>query len=177
MDQWKWWLVVSGFVVSNGIGFGLFAREHSKHSVVSESTEALSKRLAATEVEMEKLKLERHRIVVKTSDMTRRLKLRTAKAATRNASGVVIEAVPYAGIPLMLAVTAADLYDACEIMKEINTLHASIGLESNDINKVCGLSIPSFKQLRDKIKRHCGKSKECDVPDAKLDDVVSQDGK
>jgi hypothetical protein len=177
MSQWKWWLVVTGLILSSGTGFGLFALERSKHVEGNGSTEVLSKRLAATEIEVEKLRLERQRIVEKASGMTRRLKVRTVKAATRNASGVFVEAVPYAGIPLMLAVTAADLYDACETMKEINALHASIGLEATDTDKVCGLSVPSFKQLSSKIKRHCGKSEECNAPDTKLNDLVLQDEK
>jgi hypothetical protein len=177
MNQWKWWLVALSLIVSNGIGFGLFAVERSKHAVAGASTETLAKRMAIAEIETEKLKQEQRRIIDKASHMTRRLKVRTAKAATRNASSVFLESVPYVGIAAMLAVTAADLHDACETMKDIDSLHASMGLEPTDAKEVCGLTIPSAKHVSSRVKKQCGRSKDCEPPEASLEDDMAREGK
>jgi hypothetical protein len=161
MRQWKWWMVVCTLIASNGVGFGLLAFERSKPAPVSESTESLSRRLAIAEAEAAALKNERHRIADQTKSMTRQLKARTVKTASRNVSSAVAEAVPYIGIPVMLAVTAADLYDACQTMKEIDALHRSIGLDIEETKDVCGMTVPSLKHVFGHVKKRCEKSKEC----------------
>lgn len=75
--------------------------------------------------------------------MTGKLAARTVKGAVRNASGVLTEAIPYVGVAAMLAITAADLNDACDTMKDINALHDTIGLAPAEDNRVCGLSVPT----------------------------------
>lgn len=177
MNQWKWWLVVLSFVVSNGIGFGLLAIERSKHAAAGESTETLARRMAIAEVETERLKQEQRRIVDKASHMTRRLKVRTVKAATRNASSVFLESVPYIGIAAMLAVTAADLHAACETMKDIDSLHASMGLEPADAKEVCGLTVPSAKHVSSQVKKQCGRPKDCEPLEAGLEEAIGREGK
>ena len=172
MSHWKWWLVVSGLVASNAVGFGLFAFERGKHTLVNGASEVMWKRLADAETEAETLKSEKRQLVEKARDMTSQLRRRTVRAATRNASSVLAESVPYAGIAVMLAVTASDLHDACETMKEIERLHAAMGLETTETKDVCGMSVPSIKNVFGKLKKHCGKFKECDAPVTDPEDIA-----
>jgi hypothetical protein len=48
-------------------------------------------------------------------DTNGRIARHTAQTATRNASSVVVEAIPYLGIAAMLGVTTYDLKDSCDI--------------------------------------------------------------
>ena len=87
-------------------------------------------------------------------DISGKISGRTVKAAARNAGAVVAEAVPYAGIAVIVAVTTADLYDACETMKDMRALGEAVELGvPNDQNTshVCGMTVPDAKTIWSKV--------------------------
>lgn len=89
-------------------------------------------------------KLESHRIKSKyvSGGIVNRLK----NNAKRNLSSFFGEAIPYIGTALIVAVTVADIKDACDTIKDINDLARSLEAETNieDENIVCGLKIPNL---------------------------------
>lgn len=84
--------------------------------------------------------------VLKTS---KRLAIRTATNATRNVSSVFAEAIPLLGTGIMLGVTAWDLYDACDTLKDINELNSVFDLQQENQSTVCGIKMPTKKQVFD----------------------------
>ena len=59
-------------------------------------------------------------------------------------------------------------------MKVIDKLHVSMGVETIETKDVCGMSVPSIKHIFGKVRKHCGRSKECDVPMTVPDDTISR---
>lgn len=112
-------------------------------------TQALEKRHVALErshreIETKHAELKRvtgKRIVI-TQNFTKRLASRVAVGASRAAATAIPKATPFVGTAVVVAITAADLYDACQTMKEISELNGELGLEREDPTRVCGLKPP-----------------------------------
>ena len=82
--------------------------------------------------------------VMKTS---KQLAVRSVANATRNVSLVFAEAIPFIGTGIMLAVTALDVYDACDTLKDINELNRVFDHQQEDQTKVCGMKVPTIAQV------------------------------
>lgn len=87
--------------------------------------------------------------VLKTSN---RLAVRSLTNATRNVSSVFAETIPFMGTGVMLAVTAWDVRDACETLKDINELNSVFDHQQEDQTKVCGMNVPTTKQVMDQTR-------------------------
>lgn len=89
------------------------------------------------------------------TDTNGRIARRTAQAATRNASSIVAEAIPYLGIAAMLGVTAYDLKDSCDTIKDLHSLDVAIDpskeLRVEDA-EVCGLRVPTKDEVWASVK-------------------------
>lgn len=88
-------------------------------------------------------------------DTNKRIARRTVSAATRNASSVVAESIPYFGIAVMLAVTAADLNDSCNTIKDLHALDVAIDPNkafSPDDSEICGLKVPTPEETWEQVK-------------------------
>lgn len=84
--------------------------------------------------------------------VSKRLAIRSLSNATRNVSSVAGEAIPFAGVAIIVGVTAWDVYDACETLKDSNELNNAFGQEQEDQTKVCGMKVPTKEQVLAKIK-------------------------
>lgn len=123
---------------------------HEK-AVLSASKQALEKKhldLEKSHRQIETKHSELKRVTGKriaaTQNFTKRLASRVATGASRAAATAIPKSTPYVGTAIVVAITAYDLYDACETMKEISELKRELGLESEDPTKVCGLKPPSL---------------------------------
>jgi hypothetical protein len=76
-----------------------------------------------------------------------RVRERMAKGVARNVSSVPAESVPYLGIGVTLGMTALDLYDACQTMKEFNELLLKLGQGVENDEAVCGMKLPTKEQV------------------------------
>lgn len=88
-------------------------------------------------------------------DTNGRIARRTATAATRNASSVVAEAIPYLGIAAVLAVTTFDLKDSCDTIKDLHELDVAIDPSKEfgeEETTVCGLSVPTKDEVWHQVK-------------------------
>jgi hypothetical protein len=74
------------------------------------------------------------------------LQSRLATGVSRNLAAIPAESIPYVGVAVILAVTAADLKDACDTMKDFNTLLVQLGdgVKNPDF---CGNKVPSKKEV------------------------------
>lgn len=86
------------------------------------------------------------------SKFSKRLATRSVINATRNLSSVPGEAIPIAGVAIVIGVTAWDLYDACETLKDLNELNSAFGHSQEDSTKVCGMKVPTKDQAMAQIK-------------------------
>jgi len=90
--------------------------------VASLSAEAASLRRANSVV----YRGEKRLLTEAITDTSGRIARRTGIAASRNASSVVAEAIPYIGIAAMLGVTAYDFKDSCDTMRDLHALNVAI---------------------------------------------------
>lgn len=84
--------------------------------------------------------------------MSKRLATRAVVNATRNSSSVFAESIPYVGVAVVLGVTALDLRDTCETLKDMNEVNTAFGLEPEDQTKVCGIAVPTKAEVLAKAK-------------------------
>jgi hypothetical protein len=74
------------------------------------------------------------------------LQSRLATGVLRNLAAIPAESIPSVGVAVILAVTAADLKDACDTMKDFNTLLVELGRGEKDPD-FCGSKVPSKKEV------------------------------
>lgn len=110
-----------------------------------------NKRIAA---EHAALKRSSDRQALTAKKISTRLAARYVANASRNMSSVAGQAIPFAGTAIILGVTAWDVYDACETMKDINELNNAHGHVKIDHTRVCGMriSIPNQQQVLAQIR-------------------------
>lgn len=84
------------------------------------------------------------------SDTSTRVSRRMATAAARNAGSVAAEAIPIAGIAVIVAVTAWDIHDSCETMKDLHALDLAFNPQADrdpEITEVCGMTVPTRDEV------------------------------
>ena len=68
----------------------------------------------------------------------------------RNVGSLPAEAIPFIGATVIVGVTALDVYDACETMKDMHELNAVFEPEqpiNQDVSQVCGTEVPSVQTV------------------------------
>ena len=80
----------------------------------------------------------------KTKTITQRVAKRTSRNIAANIAAIPGESIPVVGIGIVIAITAMDLHDACEDLKDMDELSKLVGFDSNknQTNKICGMEIP-----------------------------------
>lgn len=71
---------------------------------------------------------------------------RLAKNVSRNIAALPGESVPYLGVGVTLAVTSLDIYDACQTMKDFNSLLVVMG-QGEEAPDLCGQKVPTMEQV------------------------------
>jgi hypothetical protein len=87
------------------------------------------------------------------------VKQRLARGVVRNVSALPAEAVPFIGIGVAISVTALDIYDACETMKEMNSLLLLLG-QGEEQSDFCGIKLPTTTEVLTKLNTDWKKSVE-----------------
>ncbi|MBR9728912.1 hypothetical protein ACFOD0_16620 [Shewanella intestini] len=100
------------------------------------------------------LKLKKHNMV-QVKRISGRISKRVVKGVVRNTSSIMGEAVPYVGIGVMLAVTAADVYDGCQTVKDLNQMTALIDVNHQAVDEatVCGIEVPTVDDVKQQINQ------------------------
>lgn len=71
---------------------------------------------------------------------------RLAKGVARNVAAIPGESVPYFGIGIIIASTTLDIYDACQTMKDINSLLVLLG-QGEENPELCGQKVPTVDEV------------------------------
>lgn len=79
---------------------------------------------------------------------------RLAKGISRNLASIPSEAVPFVGVGVTLAMTSMDIYDACQTMKDFNTLLVALG-QGEERPDLCGQKVPTRDEV---IKAACDRA-------------------
>ena len=98
-----------------------------------------------------KTRLEAHRVKVK--NVSERIVKRTARNVTTNVSSIVGEAIPYVGIATVIAITALDVKDGCDTVRDINEISKSLEIESIDDTEisVCSMKVPTVDEIKNTV--------------------------
>ncbi|MEZ0468925.1 hypothetical protein [Phaeobacter sp. SYSU ZJ3003] len=94
-------------------------------------------------------------------DTATRVSRRTVTGAARNAGSVVAEAIPFAGIVAIIGVTAWDLKDSCDTMKDLHELEKAFNPEAaagQEQDEVCGLAVPTKDEIWASVKSSPGEA-------------------
>lgn len=71
---------------------------------------------------------------------------RLAKGVARNVAAIPSQSVPYFGIGIIIASTSLDIYDACQTMKDINSLLVLLG-QGEEKPEFCGQKVPTVDEV------------------------------
>ena len=87
-------------------------------------------------------------IETKTKKIANRVSKRTIRNITTNLAAVPAESIPFLGMATILAITAMDLKDACDDMKDMDELKGIFSTSDGEqADKVCGLRVPSKDEV------------------------------
>jgi hypothetical protein len=89
--------------------------------------------------------------------VAKRITLRTAKNLSTNITSVVGEAVPYLGAALVVSVTAMDVKDGCDTVRDMKELLRTFEVDAiDDESYVCGMKVPNVDEVLMNIKQDIG---------------------
>lgn len=86
------------------------------------------------------------------ADTSRRISSRVAGSALRNAGSAAGEALPFVGVGVIAAATAYELYEACEMIKEMHQLDVAFNPDHAIAEReVCGMRAPTSAELWESV--------------------------
>lgn len=88
-------------------------------------------------------------------DTTGRVYRRTAAAAIRSTSSMAAEAIPVIGIAAIVGITAWDLKDSCETMKDLRELEQAFSPDAAtepEVGEVCGMTVPTKDEVYQSVR-------------------------
>lgn len=86
-------------------------------------------------------------------DTTGRLVNRATVASGRNVASVFAEALPVVGIGVIVAATALEINDSCEMMKDLHELDLAFNPDNAiDGTELCGLRVPERAEVWQKVR-------------------------
>lgn len=105
-----------------------------------------NKILASKHVELKSKYVELKKVSDARSQVVKRITTRVARRAVvnagKNAASYVAELIPFASIVAITTLTASDIYDDCQTLKDLNELSVVFQHEKSDQSKLCGVNIP-----------------------------------
>ena len=81
-----------------------------------------------------------------------KIHVRLAAGVTRNLLYLPSKAAPYVGVSALVTFTALDIYDACQIMKDVNHLLVRLG-EGEENPDLCGKKVPTAEEVKESTQK------------------------
>jgi hypothetical protein len=103
------------------------------------SLEKSYKAIEAQQIELKRVSAVRSKVV---KNVSAKIGRRAIANAARNVSSFTPEVVPVLGVAAIVALTVSDIYDDCQILKDLNELNLSFEYDKEDETTVCGLKFP-----------------------------------
>ena len=141
-------LTLTSSIVHNAL-YGLLDSIH----VTRYFSDTPTQRTQKLKAEKKALVTKQQKRIHKIKGVTSRIAKRTARNVGVNVASVPAEALPWLGVASVVGVTAMDIKDGCDTMKDMNGLLQELDLETNDEETtVCGYTLPSTQELMDNLK-------------------------
>ena len=112
------------------------------------------------------------------SRITEGIAKRTIRGVSRSLAAIPADFIPIVGDTIAHGVTAWELYDACQTMKDMDEIIRSMGINDTvEEDKACGVEIPSREDIVKAIKSSPGKVLASvrefgvDIPEDALEDI------
>ncbi len=82
--------------------------------------------------------------------VTQRIVKRTAKNVATNVGSIIGEALPYVGVASIIGVTALDIKDGCDTVRDVNEMISLLEIEpiEDDESRVCGTKVPTLSEIK-----------------------------
>lgn len=93
------------------------------------------------------LEIESDRKAEAVQKASRRMADRSVVGATRNIASLPGESIPLIGTALIVGVTAWDIHDFCENLKDLNKLNDVFKYQREDQTQVCGIKVPTKEEV------------------------------
>ena len=138
--------VISGLVGSIGV-----------ETVFARNTNVISTQ--KTQIKKHTTKLSNHKKIV--ANHTRRVSKRVALGAGRNVAATFGEGIPVYGVAVIIGVTAWEIRDACDTMEDMIEINKAFDTDvdvQGDVDKVCGLDVPSKDEIKGAVYKAPGKA-------------------
>jgi hypothetical protein len=129
----------------------------SRKNDVALETEKLSRSNQTLKRQTDNLKKTIDKKSVAIKGFSKRMVARSVAATARNLSSLSGQAVPILGVAVIAGVTAWNVHDSCETVKELNALNTELALEPHlekDNQKVCGVDIPSKEEILTEVQEN-----------------------
>lgn len=126
----------------------VFAAANAMYEMLTNSPSAAS--LVHPKDKVVKFKGKKMRVADAVGSTTQGIKRRALRTSTRSISSIAVEAIPYAGITAIVGVTAWEIKDLCDTVKDIEALNHSLNpdhLVIDDQDSVCSVTIPSKSEI------------------------------
>lgn len=132
-------------VVARKVDLAL-ADAQASHEKLAARNALLSKQVAETQAQHAAAVAARKADAKHAKLVAQSVKARLTRTVVRNQAALPAEAVPYVGIGVAVSVTAMDIYDACQTMKDFNTLLVRLG-EGEPDPEFCGAQVPTVQEV------------------------------
>ena len=89
-------------------------------------------------------------------ETTERISHRIVNATALSTGSIAAESIPYLGIGVIVGLTALELHDACETIKDLHVLDLAFNPDAGnapDYLEVCGTQVPSMDEIIASLKR------------------------
>lgn len=111
--------------------------------------------LEARHFHLEKAKAELEgRTKAAAKKLSRDVAIRATRGVARHVGGAAGESIPVVGTAVVAAMLALDVKDACDLMKEVNEMNRSVGVDVEDEQQACGVKVPDQKQLAAEVGKN-----------------------
>lgn len=143
---------------NNGLEAKRAAIQNEKN-ILTAANKSLEAKHAALELSRQEIEAKHNELkrvslsnAASAKNISKRITARSAANASRNVSSVGGESIPLIGTAIIIGVTAWDLYDACQMIKDANELNAVFGHAKEDETKICGLKVPTKEEALAQVK-------------------------
>ncbi len=122
------------------------------HSFLAQSLSKIVPNIRSPYTEIDDLKNKQAQRGKVSKKVSQNISKRLLRNVSVNTGSVLVESVPYVGISTVIAVTAMDVKDACDTMKDMNTILSNLGEEGEQqsMTEICSYAdrIPDSETIR-----------------------------
>lgn len=122
-----------------------------KHAELDQRHASLNKKHAELDSKHRATLEANRKATAATKAMASRARTRLVRNVARNTGALAAEALPALGLAVAIGVTALDVHDACEAIKDWNENLTAHDLPAQDTTTICGVRIPTKAEILSRV--------------------------